>query len=153
MRFQVPQFTDVEDKIFGPFTFKQFVYMAGGVGAVIALFSFLPNFIAFFLAIPVVALSLGLTFFKVNNRSFIVLLESLFKYFVGERLYIWKREEKKIVKNDTTNSAREIFVPKLSDSKLKDLSWSLDVKQAENPEKTTLDEKIVIKNERPQEIK
>ncbi len=32
MRFEVPQFIDVEDKIFGPFTFKQFLYLAGGAG-------------------------------------------------------------------------------------------------------------------------
>lgn len=31
MQFQVPQFIEVEDKIFGPLTFKQFVYIAGGV--------------------------------------------------------------------------------------------------------------------------
>ena len=32
MQFQVPQFIEVEDKIFGPLTFKQFVYVAGGAG-------------------------------------------------------------------------------------------------------------------------
>ena len=32
MQFQVPQFLDVEDKIVGPFTIKQFIYLAGGVG-------------------------------------------------------------------------------------------------------------------------
>ncbi|TSC61742.1 MAG: SsrA-binding protein, partial [Parcubacteria group bacterium Athens0416_74] len=32
MQFQVPQFIEVEDKIVGPLTFKQFVFIAGGLG-------------------------------------------------------------------------------------------------------------------------
>jgi len=32
MRFEVPQFIDVEDKLFGPLTFTQFVYLAGSGG-------------------------------------------------------------------------------------------------------------------------
>jgi hypothetical protein len=44
MRFQVPQFTDVEDKIVGPLTLKQFVYLAGAGGGCIILYSFLPAF-------------------------------------------------------------------------------------------------------------
>jgi len=32
MRFEVPQFIEVEDKIFGPFTWKQFIYLMGGEG-------------------------------------------------------------------------------------------------------------------------
>jgi hypothetical protein len=29
MQFRVPQFIDIEDKLFGPLTFKQFIYLAG----------------------------------------------------------------------------------------------------------------------------
>ncbi len=32
MQFKVPQFLDIEDKIFGPFTFREFVYLAGAAG-------------------------------------------------------------------------------------------------------------------------
>ena len=32
MMFSVPQFIDVEDKIIGPLTLKQFIYLAGGAG-------------------------------------------------------------------------------------------------------------------------
>jgi PrgI family protein len=128
MRFQVPQFIEVEDKLFGPFTFKQFVYLAGGAGGIVALFTTLPTFLAFFLSIPIVALSLSLTFLKINNRPFIFMLESLFSYFLGEKLYIWKKEQKKVVKTEGEIArSSEIFIPKLSNSKLKDLSWSLDV--------------------------
>ena len=38
MQFKVPQFLDIEDKIFGPFTFKEFVYLAGGAGLCFILY-------------------------------------------------------------------------------------------------------------------
>jgi len=128
MRFQVPQFIEVEDKLFGPFTFKQFVYMAGAAGVVVVLFTLLPKFVAFIISAPVVALAAALTFFKVNNRPFILMLEAFFHYTIGEKLYIWKKTEKKVVKTGTGEVVDpQIYLPKLSSSKLKDLSWSLNV--------------------------
>ena len=42
MEYQVPQFIEVEDKIFGPFTLKQFIYVAGGVGLCAILVLYFP---------------------------------------------------------------------------------------------------------------
>ncbi|MBX4210848.1 PrgI family protein [Candidatus Parcubacteria bacterium] len=134
MRFQVPQFIEVEDKIFGPLTFKQFVYLAGAAGLCFIVYFFLPHFVAFILFAPIVALSLALAFYKVNNKPFINMLESMFQYGTGSKLYIWKKEERtpeaaKVEKLE----APSVYVPKLSDSKLKDLTWSLDIKESLNP--------------------
>ena len=38
MQFKVPQFIDVEDKLFGPVTFKEFVYLAGGAGLIYVIY-------------------------------------------------------------------------------------------------------------------
>ena len=131
MQFQVPQFIDVEDKIFGPFTVKQFIYLAGAVGIIFVLNSFLPFFFAVIIGGPVVALGAALAFYKVNNRPFINIVEAVFKYILGNRLYIWKKEEKKIIKKKEKIEERtDLFVPKLSDSKLKDLAWSLDIQES-----------------------
>ncbi len=135
MRFQIPQFIDVEDKIFGPFTLKQFIYLAGGASvAVIAITTF-GLFWGLLLSSPIVILALALTFYKVNNRPFINVLESAFKYFVKDKLYIWQKRE---VKKENSSGSEEKFsslvVPHLSQSKLKDLNWKLDVKKNdENP--------------------
>ena len=77
MEYQVPQFIEVEDKIFGPLTFKQFIYVAGGTGICTALVLKL-GVIGFVLSIPVAAFSAALAFYKVNNKSFIELLEAGF---------------------------------------------------------------------------
>jgi hypothetical protein len=41
MRYQVPQFIDVEDKVIGPLTIKQFIYLAGGAGMCFVIFHFI----------------------------------------------------------------------------------------------------------------
>jgi hypothetical protein len=94
MRFQTPQFIDVEDRIFGPLTFRQFVYLVGGAGFSIIFWVLLPIYIAVFFIGPVVALSLALAFFKINNKPFIFTLEAAFHYARGHRLYIWKKTPK-----------------------------------------------------------
>jgi hypothetical protein len=128
MRFQVPQFTEVEDKIIGPLTLKQFIYMAGSVGACIVMFSFLPKFLAFPLMLPVLLFGAALAFYKVNNRPFIRVVESFVKYVLTGKLYIWKHQERKAVAQEQMQTA-PISVPKLSDSKLRDLTWNLDVQK------------------------
>jgi len=134
MRFQVPQYIDVEDKIFGPLTVKQFIYLAGSAGIVFILYSFLPFFIAILLAAPVAALGGALAFYKVNNRPFIEVAEAAFRYVGKSHLYVWRKKDRKIKKAEEKEGkgAAGLFVPKLSDSKLKDLSWSLDIQ--ENPD-------------------
>ncbi|HEY4486296.1 MAG TPA: PrgI family protein [Candidatus Paceibacterota bacterium] len=128
MRFQIPQFIEVEDKIFGPFTFKQFVYLAGGVGIVFVLYRALPLLLSIFLIVPVVLFSLGLAFYKINDRPFILVVEASFKHFLRNKLYTWKKgagtKKQTVVTHSTETSA---LVPHLSESKLKDISWSLDV--------------------------
>ncbi len=127
MRFSVPQFIDIEDKIFGPFTFKQFVYLAGGAGICFIIYKLLPFFFAVLLIVPIAGLSLALTFYKVNNKPFIAILESYIRFLVQGKLYIWKKDpnKKEIKKSEDVLPAP--IVPRLSESKLKDISWSLDV--------------------------
>lgn len=93
MRFEVPQFIEVEDKIFGPFTWKQFVYLAGGAGAGILLYIFLPFFLFVLVAGPIMALAAGLAFLPVNNRPLALFLENMVRYVSGSRLYLWRRED------------------------------------------------------------
>ncbi len=131
MRFQVPQFIEVEDKIFGPLTIRQFVYLAGGGGLGFVIYTYVSP-ISFILAIlciiPVAALAISLAFYKVNNQPFINILESGFKFLFGAKLYIWKKQDRKPqAEKGAAPEPSSLFVPKLSDSKLKDLTWSLDI--------------------------
>lgn len=132
MQFQVPQFIEVEDKIFGPLTFKQFIYVLGGLGGSYILWRVLPIYIAGPLILVVVGMAAALAFFQYNGRPFILGLESAFYYFIGTKLYLWNNEKKQqaapAMKTVAPRSA-EVYVPKLSNSKLHDLSWSLDIQE------------------------
>ena len=95
MRFQVPQFIEVEDKIFGPLTLKQFIYLAGGAGLSFMFYAILNNlFVSIIPILVTMAIAGMLAFFKINNRSFIEIVESATKYYFGNKLYIWKKAEK-----------------------------------------------------------
>lgn len=136
MRFQVPQFIEVEDKIFGPLTIKQFIYMTGGAGLSFMIYLFLDSiFLAFIPVVIIMSLSSALAFFKINNKPFINVVESAFHYYFSNKLYIWKKQQTvRPVKNDAVTQAKNyasaIMIPKISDSKLKDLTWSLDIKES-----------------------
>lgn len=133
MQFQVPQYIEVEDKIFGPFTIKQFVYLAGGGAMCFILIRLLPTFLGIFLSIPIAAFAVALAFYKVNNKPFIEVVEHAFSYALKDKLYIWKKQEKTPTsrKVGDENIDPLLYVPKLADSKLKDMTWSLDVASAE----------------------
>ena len=79
MEYQVPQFIEVEDKIIGPLTLKQFIYVAGAGGLCVVFFVYLPIIIALLLSAPVAALAAALAFYKVNGKPFIEVLEAGFK--------------------------------------------------------------------------
>lgn len=133
MRFQVPQFIEVESKIFGPLTLKQFMYLAGGGGAIFLLYVLLPLWLTIIFAIPVAIFVVALAFFTYNDRPFIKMVESALNYAMSAKFYIWKKEEPK--KREEIENAKkvmdrqDIFIPKLTKSKLSDLAWSLDIKE------------------------
>src|SRR3990167_6129525 len=130
MQFKVPQFLDIEDKIFGPFTFREFVYLTGGGGMCFVLYKLLGLLWG---AIPILIVggfAALLIFYKPNNKPFINMVESGIKYISQSKLYIWKRRKNKTGEtNKVENKNIEIqnYEAKLNGNKLRDLAWSLDV--------------------------
>jgi hypothetical protein len=129
MRFQIPQFIDVEDKIFGPFTLKQFIYLAGGASVALVTTTFFGMFLGLVIASPIVLSAVALAFYKINNRPFIYTLESAFKYMTKDKLYIWQKKEPEEGERVSDKKYSTLIVPNLSESKLRDMNWELDVKK------------------------
>lgn len=132
MQFRVPQFIDIEDKVFGPFTLKQFGYMAGAGGLSFLIWTFIPiKFIAVLVIIPVASLFLALAFVKFNNRPFGELLENAFTYYTNPKLYTWiqpKTENKSDPINQVvTETQKEIIIEKTNRDRIHDVSLGLDV--------------------------
>lgn len=132
MQFRVPQFIDIEDKVFGPFTLKQFGYMAGAGGLSFLIWTFIPvTFLAVLIIIPVASLFLALAFAKFNNRPFGELLENAFTYYTNPKLYTWtqpKAENKEDPINQVvTETQKEIIIEKTNRDRIHDVSLGLDV--------------------------
>ena len=139
MEYQVPQFIEVEDKIVGPLTLKQFIYLAGAVGICVILFSYLPIIFAVLLSLPVIGLGAALAFYKMNGKPFISVIEAGFSYYTGKKLLLWKYTEPTQAEGQaaakaaalTDAAARQPLrgAPRLTRGKLSELAWSLDVTQ------------------------
>jgi hypothetical protein len=138
-QYQVPQFIEVEDKIFGPLTLKQFIYLAGAGGLSLIFFTLLP----LLFALPLIGIAMGIgagfAFYKVNGRPLIVAAEHAFSYIWGNKLYLWKQREAQApeAKEEAPKDPNTLVVPRLSQSRLKDLSWSLNIKDRGQEEPKT----------------
>jgi hypothetical protein len=134
MQFKVPQFIDMEDKVFGNLSFKQFVYLAGGGGLAYIALRVLPIYISILLAPAIAGLALALTFVKINGKPFSHALESYVRYHSKSKLYLWRKQEEKVkdYKKDQPAYGPKTIRDTLSESKLQTLSWSLDVIDSKN---------------------
>ena len=130
MQYQVPQFVDVEDRIIGPLTLKQFLYLAFA-GALLFVFWFLLAFYLWIIiALPITALAAALAFLKINDRPFAHFLLAFIKYFTNPKLYIFSAAPKELSKKPV--SEEKIETPKTAEekitrSKLKELALNLDI--------------------------
>lgn len=133
MQFQVPQFIEVEDKIFGPLTFKQFVYIIGGAGISYLLWRALPIYVAGPFIIVFGGLGAALAFFQYNGQPFILALEHGFYYFIKSKLYLWSNDQALATQKKAASvislPAPAPYIPQISSSRLHELSWSLDIKE------------------------
>lgn len=134
MRFQVPQFIEVEDRIFGPLTVSQFIYLAGGIGFLVAMLIVLPTWLAILLGGPIALLGLALAFLKINDRPFIAVMQSAFEYSTNHKLYVWDKKPTPVPDMSVAEALERDdpakYVPAATSSKIKDLAWSLDIKES-----------------------
>lgn len=91
-QYQVPQFVDVEDKIFGPLTAKQFMMFVVALLIIGALWvSPLPPQATIIIAIPILIFTILLAFYKVNGRTFVWYLYSIVHFAFTGKTFLWER--------------------------------------------------------------
>lgn len=136
MQFHFPQFIDIEDKIFGPLTFKQAIYVAGGVGGSYFIYRLFPSYT--FISIPIIVGIIGLTwalaFFPKEKlgKPFIEILQAGISFLLKEKLYIWKKIPKTPKKTEieftSSKNAPPPQIPTVRQGTLSSISFSLDIK-------------------------
>lgn len=91
MQFNVPQFIEIEDKIIGPLTLKQFLYLAAGGAILFIAWFFLKLWAFLIIAVPIALIGIFFAFYRVNGRPFIAFIGAVLGYFTKPRLYVWKK--------------------------------------------------------------
>ncbi|MEI6352993.1 MAG: PrgI family protein [Candidatus Nomurabacteria bacterium] len=156
MQFRIPQFLDIEDRVFGPFTFKQFGYILGAAGFAYIFWKLIPNAILSILFILIFSGTfLALAFVKINTRPFADVLESAYKYALGNKTFVWQKTE--IKKEEVSaQTLRQLELQKQIDTKkdqekiitpdkIRELAGKLDILE-EKKETLNLRQQILKKS-------
>ncbi len=133
MQYHIPQYIDIEDKLFGPLTLKQAIYVAGGAGGIYLVWRIVPYiFISAPLMFGIGLLTWALAFYPKEKlgRPFIEILEAGFNYMTREKLYTWKKTTKEATagKEETFTPSQSMPTPIVSSDKLSSASFDLDVR-------------------------
>jgi hypothetical protein len=135
--FTVPQFIDVEDKIIGPMTTRQFIISLVGIGILVPAWKFLN--LGYFVAVGLLDLLVfgSFAFIKINGRPFHYFVLNLIQTSKKPRLRVWnhKNQLKDLLSDEDMRSQESQKVPKLAPAKLrpatsrlKELSLIVDTK-------------------------
>ncbi len=134
MQFQVPQFTEIEDKIIGPLTLKQFLYLLAAGVVIFLLYKFLNLFLVIIVSIPVAGLAITLAFVKINNQPFISVVKNFLGFLRKPDFYVWKKSIAKTQKEEESPLIIERVpagkkVKPVSKENLQDLGWRVEIEK------------------------
>lgn len=128
-QFIVPQFIDVEDKIIGPITTRQFIMIIVG-GLVLVLVKAMFDIAAFiFFALFVLVLIALFGFYKVNGRPFHLFLLNIIQTFKKPTLRIWRKiklEDIQIISEHAKTSRQKVPIKIVGRSRISKLSLIAD---------------------------
>ncbi|MFA5128845.1 MAG: PrgI family protein [Patescibacteria group bacterium] len=91
-QFVIPQFIDVEDKIIGPITSRQFIILLAVTIILFIAYKLLTFFYFLAFGIPVFGLGIVLAFIKVNGQPFHFFLLNLIQTTRRPKLRVWNKE-------------------------------------------------------------
>jgi len=129
-QFVIPQFIDVEDKILGPITVRQFILMIIGGGIVFLLFRILAFTFFLITGVPVAAVTLLFAFVRVNGRPMHYFVVSLIQTLRRPMLRVWNKRDiaaSPKMKNKAESTVEPVTPrPPLDRSRLAELSLVVD---------------------------
>ena len=91
MQFTVPQFIEVEPKVLGPITVRQFLVMLVTVGFLFVFYKLFDFTLFLILGIPTFIFAILIAFAKINGQNFHFFLLNMFITFKKPKIRIWKK--------------------------------------------------------------
>jgi hypothetical protein len=117
MMFNVPQYIDIEDKVAGPLTAKQLMWMIGMGALLMVLWNIFPPGGFFVIAIPTVVAFVALAFYRPHGMSLIDFVGHSIFFLFRPKVYMWNRpqeiftQREKPKKETKSEVATEIMTP------------------------------------------
>ncbi len=93
MRFQVPQFIETETKIVGPFTLKQFLYLASGASLIFILQYIVGFVLLIILGLPIAVSAIALAFYKIDGIPLPQYLLIALSFMSGPKKYVFGKNQ------------------------------------------------------------
>lgn len=90
MQFQVPQFITAEDRIVGPLTIRQFIYLGVAGGACFFLYFLVKPWLFAVGSVVLISIALALGMGQWSGRSLTHVLMAAFQYYWKPQLYLWQ---------------------------------------------------------------
>lgn len=95
MQYKVPQKIDLEDKIIGPLTLKQFIYLLAGAMIDYMIFSAAGSSLWGWAIIFLVSLAaLAFAFIQIEEQPFSYLVMNLFSYLARPKIRLWDKRSR-----------------------------------------------------------
>jgi hypothetical protein len=140
MQFPVPQFTDVEDRIIGGLSFKQFGIVFFAAIITFAAYSMTKSvpvtvIVGIFTGLP----ALALTFGKLNGRPLYSSAGNFVRFLFGAKMYVFHKQAQSAQENKAPVTIKETVAPKdpkATAVKIKELNYLLQ--QQSSQEETLL---------------
>ena len=139
-QFVVPQFIDVEDKIFGPVTTRQFLILLVAGLILFTAFKLADTTLFIFLLAVIGSFALILAFVKINGQTFHYFLLNVFQTMRRPSRRVWykmdtKEELEELRKGEKIEIIEKIeTIRSLSYSRLRDLSLAVNTGGYYKPE-------------------
>lgn len=147
MSAKIPQDVTREDRLVGPLTLKQFLYVLGGGGVTFIFYRlYLQGYLYLIefapIAFVVVLFTLAMAFGSINGRPFGIFLINLWTYLWSTKLTVWQKEDikdespkLKVAHDESTNAP--LPTKDLSESNLEKLAHVLDAGGRMNEDTTS----------------
>ena len=135
MLSNVPQYIDVEDKIVGPLTGKQLLWMFAMGGTLLILWGFLDKTAFWISVIPTVLVFAALAFYRPHNQPLIRFIMYGIMFLFRPKIYFWKRIAEKMERKPSEEPIKEKNISrqdkKLSPQDLEAIARTLDTRGSE----------------------
>jgi hypothetical protein len=129
--FSVPQFIEMEGKVVGPLTLKQFLFILAMVGISFILYKSLPKILSIPLIIVTIASGISFAFLKIKEIPFYKIVLDAINFIFVQKRFVWGKGRGEYATLEKVEFKKEKkFEPKLkTEGKLKDFLIQIETKK------------------------